>query len=378
MTGQDAPGCYDFFILQSSTAAGFALNEFLRAHPDIHMPDREAVDEAFEGLCESRLCQSGGGPECLPGWPNTYRRGFMLHSRVQLEHDVPERVSALCKPGALFFQLVRDPVSVVSASHKRYLQINIFREVASQLGISGYEHEVPIRTPEDVYEWLKPRLFYAAQAARFRGRFASHHLIDATDLGSETVDATLQALYRHIGVNAAFRSELFHKDFHGLLQRMLAFSRMDMTRYGYGIPVRLEILANVEFASDGFTTVLAQTEQVLPVLGGQPRNLHLALVTDNPSWLTLPQKLRAYLLQSRELQAFLEQELLPGWSSLYASVLKLMDEHWVRELPAPLIGRMRDELAGDYAALFRVRPELEALWGWDVQGGGGLRLAGAG
>jgi len=66
MSEQTGNDCYDFFILQSSTAGGYALNEFLRAHPEIHLPDREAVDHLFERGQEQCLCQVNANPTLLP------------------------------------------------------------------------------------------------------------------------------------------------------------------------------------------------------------------------------------------------------------------------------------------------------------------------
>jgi hypothetical protein len=369
MPKQASNGRYDFFILQSSTAGGYALNEFLRAHPEIHLPDREAVDHLFERGQEQCLCQTGTNPVLVPAWPNNYRLGFLLHSRIQIEAGIPGRVAALCKRDATLFQLVRDPVKVISASHKRYLQINIFREVARQLGMPGYEQDVPIRTPKEVYEWLQPRLFYHAQALRFAEDFADYWIIDASEVWPDKVDSTMQQLYARIGVDGGFKSELFHKDFHGFLQRMFEFSRMNVTLYGYEIPVRLEIAANVAFARDGFSSTVAQADQEIGLLGGGREKVRLALVTDTLKWGALPEKLRTYLGEGDDLQAFLEHELLPGWNGLYQHVKGFIEERWISDLPPALVGRIHDDLAGDYRQLFRIRPDLEALWGWGTSTG---------
>lgn len=377
MSEQTGNGCYDFFILQSSTAGGHALNEFLRAHPEIHLPDREVVDQKFECGQEQSLCQADTRPSLLPTWPNTCKLGFLLHSRVQLEAGVSERVAALCKPDATLWQLVRDPVKAVSASHKRYLQINIFQEVARRLGMPGYQQDVPIRTPEEVYEWLQPRLYYHAQALRFSEYFSDYRIIDASDVWPDKVDATMQQLYADIGVDAGFKSELFHKDFHGFLQRMFEFSRVDLDLYGYEIPVRLELAANVAFVHDGFSTRVAQTVQDVGILGGEQEKIRLALVTDTLKWAALPEKLRTYLGTGDDLQYFLERELLPSWNDLYQNAMAFIEEGWIRDLSPALVSRIHDDLAQDYRQLFKVRPDLEVLWGWGA-GSGVLQQAGVG
>lgn len=377
MSGQISNGCYDFFILQSSTAGGYALNEFLRAHPEIHLPDREAVDQLFERGQEQCLCQADTKPVLLPAWPNDYKLGFLLHSRIQIEAGIPQRVATLCKPGATLFQLVRDPIKVISASHKRYLQINIFREMARQLGMPGYEQDVPIRTPEEVYEWLQPRLFYHAQALRFSEYFSDYRILDASEVWPDKVDITMQQLYARIGVDGGFKSELFHKDFHGFLQRMFEFSRMSLNLYGYEIPVRLEIAANVAFVRDGFSTAVAQVDQEIGLLGGGRGKVRLALVTDTLKWAALPEKLRTYLNAGDDLQYFLERELLPTWNGLYQRVRVFIEERWISDLPPALVSRVHDDLAEDYRKLFRVRPDLEALWGWD-SGTGAWQQTGVG
>jgi hypothetical protein len=233
----------------------------------------------------------------------------------------------------------------------------------------GYEQDVPIRTPKEVYEWLQPRLFYHAQALRFAEDFADYWIIDASEVWPDKVDSTMQQLYARIGVDGGFKSELFHKDFHGFLQRMFEFSRMNVTLYGYEIPVRLEIAANVAFARDGFSSTVAQADQEIGLLGGGREKVRLALVTDTLKWGALPEKLRTYLGEGDDLQAFLEHELLPGWNGLYQHVKGFIEERWISDLPPALVGRIHDDLAGDYRQLFRIRPDLEALWGWGTSTG---------
>ncbi len=350
---------YDFFILQSSTAAGHALNEFLRAHPAINMPDRELVDRAFQCQQDDILL----APQYFPAWPNDYRHGFLLHARIQLDDNIPERVDQYCK-NQLFLQLVRDPVDVITASHKRYIQMNVFRQVAEQLNLSGYRENVPMRTPEEVYEWLKPRLFYYQQGQRFAGKFKDYHLIDGCELWPDKVDTTMQYLYELIGVNNDFRSPLFKKDFHGLLQRAMEFSGTTLDIYGYSLPVRLDIEDPAEQGTLSLSDniEIAHTRQTLPILGSQDKEVSLVLVTSQAHWLSLPLKLRKYLHAEHILQQALEEEIVPTWLTVYDYIKQFIEQRWGRELPNTLVQRMKSELNEDYEQLFRLRPELETLW----------------
>jgi len=355
---------YDFFVLQSSTAGGYALNQFLRAHPQVHLPERELVDGLFEQGRPEALCTRSANPLLIPPWRHACRLGFLLHARVQLEPQVPEQVASLCRGGAVMFQLVRNPIDVITASHKRYIQINIFRETARQLGLKGYELDVPIRTPEEVYEWLKPRLFYYAQGQRFARTFDRVELIDAMDLRPQRVDRTMRHLYGILGVDEGFRSELFYKDFHGFLQRMFEFSRMEMNAYGCKLPVRLDLSGNAAYVADDFTQVLDAARCQVRPLGGEEREIEVVLLTRRSIWEALPVKLRAHLTDSGMARRFLEEELLPGWCKLLEVVRDFIESHWVRELPRPLEERIRDELDEDCRQLFRLRPDLRDLWGW--------------
>ena len=359
-------GRYDYFVLQSSTAGGYALNQFLNTHPDIHMPTREIVDQLFDTGQEVSLCAESGDPLLVPPWSREYKLGFLLHSRVQINEGIPARVAALCKPDAQLFQLVRDPVKVIVASHKRYLQINMFNEVAKQLKMPGYQLTVPERTPEEVYEWLKPRLFYYQQAQRFAADFKEYRIVDATDIWPEQIDATMRRLYGQIGVNDEFSSAYFHKDFHGFLQRMLEFSRVELNLYGHHVPVRMEVADNVPFVGDTFSVEIARINRDITLLGGETREVQLALVANSVQWNVLPEKLKAYLGGSDDLQHFLETELLPQWDQLYQHVKTHIEERWVRRLPEKLLNKMRADLSDDYRQIFKVRPDLESLWNWEM------------
>ena len=92
---------------------------------------------------------------------------------------------------------------------------------------------------------------------------------------------------------------------------------------------------------------------------------------------SLLEKLRTYLNAGDDLQYFLERELLPTWNSLYQRVRAFIEERWISDLPPALVSRIHDDLAEDYRKLFRVRPDLEALWGWD-SGTGAWQQTGVG
>jgi hypothetical protein len=350
---------YDFFILQSSTAAGHALNEFLRAHPAINMPDRELVDRAFESQQDEILIS----PEYFPGWPNEYQHGFLLHARVQLEENIPQRVAKLCK-NRLFLQLVRDPIDVITASHKRYIQMNVFKDVAAQLKLPGYRENVPIRSPEEVYDWLKPRLFYHAQGQRFAADFDHYQLVDGSEMWPNKVDATMRQLYKLLDVDAQFCTPFFKRDFHGLLQRALEFSVTDLELYGYRLPLKLDIHDpdKAGLLGRSYHVEIAHCRHSLPVLGKEDKEVTLALITTQAQWLGLPVKLRQYLLRENILQQALEEEILPTWKTVYHYIKQSIEHQWVRDLPPALIQRMQSELSADYDKLFKQRPELETLW----------------
>lgn len=350
---------YDFFILQSSTAAGHALNEFLRAHPAIYMPDRELVDRAFQSQQDDMLL----APQHFPVWPNQYQHGFLLHARVQLEATIPDRVRRYCK-NKLFLQLVRDPVDVITASHKRYIQMNVFKEVAQQLKLAGYRENVPLRSPEEVYDWLKPRLFYYQQGQRFADSFDDYQLIDGSEMWPDKVEATMQRLYGLIDVDTTYQSPLFKKDFHGLLQRALEFSATTLDIYGYQLPLRLAIHEPAESAMMSVThnIEIAQSRQTLPILGKQDKDVDLALITSQVHWQGLPLKLRRHLIQENILQQALEEEIVPTWQTVYHYIRQSIEHRWVRELPNTLTQRMKSELSADYDKLFKLRPELEGMW----------------
>ena len=353
---------YDFFILQSSTAAGKALNEFLREHPEIHMPARHLVDLAFERHRDDLLI----GPKCFPTWPNSYKAGFLLHSRVQLEERIPHSVSRFCND-RLFMQLVRNPLDVIKASHKRYIQINIFKQVANQLGVNGYQSDVPLRTPHQVYEWLKPRLLYFEQGQRFAGNFKHQHVIDGSELWPEKVEATMKTLYGLIGVDTSFNTPLFRKDFHGLFQRVLEFSGMNISLYGFALPIHLCVdggddqPAREELDPPPRLTLASRSEDFV-VLGGDKKTVKLSMVTAPSSWLSLPVKLRTFVSHNEDLNAILAEQVLPRWRGLYNAIREEIDKLRVDDLPDDLVKQMKHELGPDLDQLFRLRPQLEELW----------------
>jgi hypothetical protein len=86
-------GRYDFFVLQCTTAGGFAFNELLRAHPDVYLPDREIVDQLFDSGRSGLLSMKSANPLILPTWEHHYKLGFMLHSGIHVKPEIPSLVA---------------------------------------------------------------------------------------------------------------------------------------------------------------------------------------------------------------------------------------------------------------------------------------------
>jgi hypothetical protein len=319
------------------------------------------VDHAFETGRESFLGQPQSGYQ-QPTWSDQYLYGCLLHSRVQLEDSVPIRLAALMRPGARMLQLIRDPVAVMVASHKRYLQINILQDVARELGMSASDSGVPIRTPEQTYEWIKPRFFYGREGQRFASYFEDWKAIDAQSLLPLRVDAAMANLYRYLGVDSEYRDPLFHKDFHGFLQRTLEFSGVYLEVYGHRLPVNLELARNEDTLDKRRWLVLAR--QTLPIRGlgrNEAEPTELLLVTSMQRWLELPVKLATYLTSVglAELVGAMEQHVIPRWLRVMTMAQEFIEQRWVRELPEQLLSRMKQELGDDLCRFCERHPEMQ-------------------
>ncbi|MBG0842096.1 hypothetical protein [Ectopseudomonas toyotomiensis] len=259
-------------------------------------------------------------------------------------------------------QLIRDPVAVITASHKRYLQFNAFQEVARQFGQPVSDSEVPIRTPEQTYEWLRPRLFYDREGRRFANYFKEWKSIDAQSLLPTRVDAMMSSLYRYLGVDSEYRDPLFYKDFHGFLQRTLMFSNVDLDMYGYCLPVRLELARNESTLDRRRWQVLARQAFPIRDLGrGEAESIELLLVTPMQKWLGLPGKLATYLTSVglSELVEVMDQHVIPRWFRGMTMAQEFIEQRWVRELNEQLLNRMKQELGDDLCRFCEHHPEMQ-------------------
>lgn len=363
---------YDFFILQSTTAAGQALNEFLRAHPRLFLPPREVVDQRFIDGQELRLVKQGPEDGDLPPWPNDYLCGCMLHDIVQTEESIPARVAALMVSGALFLQLVRDPIDACWAQYKRLAEQTALHELAHRLGKPGYETALPMRRIEEVVFWHgRPRqgMFSRAHFHHQVQRFLATHayrgweVIDAKELAPDRVDGTMEWIAGLLGV-PAHPTPLYRKNFHGTLQKLLGFpfGHFVMNAYGHELPVVLELSPNVPFVPHGFRLELCRGGAIAQVALQPPVEAELSLCTSFDAWFRLPEKLREHLAGG-PLAEFMVGAVLPEWQRYVDSVRQRCEELLVeREMPPSLIREMHAHLDRDLDKLVRHAPKLERLW----------------
>ncbi|MFT3733891.1 MAG: hypothetical protein QM776_02495 [Rhodocyclaceae bacterium] len=361
---------YAFFILQSVTAGGQALNEFLRAHPGLFLPPREIVDQYFVQGREKALLIAADGA-ILPSWPNDYRRGFTLHDFLMTEATAPARVASLLQPGAQFIQLVRDPLEAVWAQYKRFADYGALRELAFTLGVQsgGYEQELPTLSLAETFDFMAGasgmRLNYYSEAERFLAAhdFVDWQIVDARELLPERVDACMASLASTLNV-PVFPTPLYQKNFHGTLQKLLGhpFSRLSLNIFGHELTVVLELSANVPYLAHPMRTELARSRCTTRMACGEPQDIELSLLGSEGNWSALPEKLRRYVLDGA-MQEMLDSQILPMWLERAAFVCERSEQALrERDIPPPLQAHMRDRLGKDCERLVHRFPRLETLW----------------
>ncbi len=159
-----------------------------------------------------------------------------------------------------------------------------------------------------------------------------YQLIDGSEMWPDKVDATMKQLYQLLGVDNRFKTPLFKKDFHGLMQRALEFSVTSIDIYGYNLLLRLALHEPAEtgLLSQSFNIEIAHCQHTLPVLGKNDKEVELALLTTQAQWLGLPVKLREYLLRENILQQALEEEILPTWGTVSHFIKQNIEQRWGR------------------------------------------------
>ena len=362
---------YDFFVLQSTTAGGQALNEFLRDHPGLFLPPREVVDGLFVAGQESALLSDAPPHVIAPTWPNTYINGFMLHDSMLLQEDVPGRVSKLQKAGSIFLQLVRDPIEALVAQYQRYADHAGLRALSERLGIQAAGYEMSLGNPDPRSALSRMlgstgrRLFYFSEGERY---FSSHpygswELIDARELMPDVVDHTMSGIAKTLGVEQ-HHTGFYQKNFHGTLQKLLGipFSVFPINAFGHDLVVALELKANLPYLSHELNFELCSTKCLVQLPRKAASEIEVSMVVSPSAWRGLPKKLRTHL-QSGVINDLFEGEILPAWLERVDYVREESTKRVAHgHVPESLIRELRDLIGHDCDKLAQRWPKIERLW----------------
>jgi hypothetical protein len=79
------------------------------------------------------------------------------------------------------------------------VQINIFKSIARELGMDGYELNIPILSLEDTYNFNRLRLAFSTELKRFSPTFKRIELVDSEDMRAENVNDTMRRAYQAVG-----------------------------------------------------------------------------------------------------------------------------------------------------------------------------------
>jgi hypothetical protein len=219
-----------FFVIGAFKSGTTSLHRYLGLHPEIHVPARKEPGyfcreeddpsrfgritqrQDYEALFESSKTVRG---DCTPAY-----------SQYPRWSGVPERIHELV-PAARFIYLVRDPVERVLASVQHsYALGSETRPVRQALG----DIDDPFQN-----RYVIPSL-YATQVERYREAFPAERIlvVDAADLKSYRT-ATLQRIFRFLGVDATFASAGFSVELNRGKERRLpsrGYARLRDSRLG--------------------------------------------------------------------------------------------------------------------------------------------------
>jgi len=211
----------NLIVIGAAKCGTTSLHEYLDAHPEIAM----SREKELYFFVEEKNWNKG------LAW---YESNFDPHAQVRgesspgytvfpLYQGVPERMAAIV-PDARLVYLVRDPV-------ERVLSNYVHRRVA-------WPDMLPL---EDVlahpgmHEWLVAPSRYWVQLEQYLAHYPEERILvlDSDDL-RQSREETLQAVFRFLGVDPAFRSAEFE------VAHNAATGRTRMNRAGRGVSALLE------------------------------------------------------------------------------------------------------------------------------------------
>lgn len=201
-----------FFLIGAGKAGTSSLNEYLSAHPEIHMarvkephffvaepgpapffaPPRVAERRAYEALFECDLRVRGEASHHYTSFP--------------VVTQVPERIHRSV-PGARLIYLVRDPIERIESA---YVQDSTYR-AAGQVERRTFAAALgDLSSPRNL---LVAKSRYMTQIRQYLERFdpAQIMVVDAADLRDDRI-ATLSEIFRFLEVDPDFRSPSFGKE----------------------------------------------------------------------------------------------------------------------------------------------------------------------
>jgi Sulfotransferase domain len=204
--GRRAPRLPTFIVIGAMKSGTTSLFHYLRAHPQVFMSPLKEVDffieegNWFRGLDWYRKQFDGAGDDAI-----AIGEASTAYTKVPEFKGVPDRI-ADCIPETRLIYLVRDPIDRIR---------------------SHYQHRALIgaeRSPFDDAVINDPRYVdcsrYALQIEQYLDRFPRERILIVTSEALRSNRApTMREVYRFLGVDEAFVSESFDREFYRTAER---------------------------------------------------------------------------------------------------------------------------------------------------------------
>lgn len=214
----------DFLIIGAQKAGTTALFQYLRQHPDVHIPDRKEepffshdfpaiphkswrdyLSDVFAGAPEDAIWGTAT-PQYMAGSLLKSETPEMLLAEQRPERIVPERIRQ-CIPDVRLIAILRDPVERAVSQHR----------MEHAMGVEGRSFEATIAELLDPAALVRSRhvpeetntyVVYGEYARILQGYYDTFDddqilVLFTEDLEREP-DVTVRAIFDHIGVDSAF------------------------------------------------------------------------------------------------------------------------------------------------------------------------------
>lgn len=201
----------NFLLIGTAKGGTNALHTYLRAHPDVFMPETKEL----KFFAHDELWANG-----LDWYSELFPEGYKLRGEGSVQYtmypqfpDVVERISKSL-PAIRFIYLMRDPIKRMQSQYRHQVALGLEKEPIERALLRDWPSLEPYRRPENKPLYIHYSM-YALQIERYLDVFSRDQMLLATSeaLLNDRAD-TMRKMLTFLNLDPEWTAPVVEKEFH--------------------------------------------------------------------------------------------------------------------------------------------------------------------